>query len=96
VQLVDAVDPGAYDALRRALPQVRIVQVIHVAGPDTVEEAKRIASQVDALLLDSGPGAVIAQLSSFDHANSAAAAVLNSPQALPANPCRAAQRTRAP
>lgn len=54
VQLVDAVPAAAYAALRRAHPAVRIVQVIHVEDQDSVEEARRAASQVDALLLDSG------------------------------------------
>jgi phosphoribosylanthranilate isomerase len=33
---------------------VKLVQVIHVVGEHSREEAKRIAGQVDALLLDSG------------------------------------------
>ncbi len=63
VQLVDAVAPQAYAALRRAAPQLKIVQVIHVTGPESVEEAKASAPHVDALLLDSGrPGAAIKEL----------------------------------
>ena len=63
VQLVDAVDPDAYGALRKALPHVKIVQVIHVAGPDSAAEAKLCAPHVDALLLDSGrPGAAVREL----------------------------------
>ena len=54
VQLVDRVEVGAYAAIRRALPQVRIVQVIHVIGPQSVDEACDVAPQVDVLLLDSG------------------------------------------
>lgn len=54
VQLVDAVPSAAYAALRRAHPAVRIVQVIHVEDQDSLEEARQAASQVDALLLDSG------------------------------------------
>ena len=37
-----------------ALPGVSIVQVIHVTGPESVEEAITISSGVDAILLDSG------------------------------------------
>lgn len=54
VQLVDSVDPSTYALLRQHLPHVKIVQVLHVTGEDTVEQAGQIASLVDALLLDSG------------------------------------------
>ena len=54
VQIVDAVEPAAYQALRRALPAVKIVQVIHVTGPEALAEAMARAPSVDALLLDSG------------------------------------------
>jgi phosphoribosylanthranilate isomerase len=36
------------------MPGVSIVQVIHVNGPESVQEAIDIAPNVDALLLDSG------------------------------------------
>jgi phosphoribosylanthranilate isomerase len=63
VQLVDTVLPAAYEALRKAAPQLKIVQVIHVTGPESVEEAKACAPHVDALLLDSGrPGAAVKEL----------------------------------
>lgn len=63
VQLVDAVDRRAYGALRRALPHVKIVQVIHVTGPESVEEARECAVHADALLLDSGrPAAAVKEL----------------------------------
>jgi phosphoribosylanthranilate isomerase len=54
VQLVDAVGENVYQDLRRELPDIRIVQVVHVTGDAAVEEARRIAGRVDALLLDSG------------------------------------------
>lgn len=54
LQLVDAVPMAAYATLRRALPGIRIVQVIHVLGEQSVREANAIAPHVDALLLDSG------------------------------------------
>ena len=55
VQLVDAVADGAYTELRRLLPhRVRLVQVIHVVDPASVDEALAAAPHVDALLLDSG------------------------------------------
>jgi phosphoribosylanthranilate isomerase len=54
VQLVDRVEEGAHLAMRRALPQVKIVQVLHVADPDVVDEAHALVGAVDAFLLDSG------------------------------------------
>lgn len=54
VQLVDAVGENVYQDLRRELPDIRIVQVVHVTGDAAVEDARRIAGRVDALLLDSG------------------------------------------
>ena len=54
VQLVDAVEISAYATLRRALPGIAIVQVIHVTGVESLAEARALAPHVDALLLDSG------------------------------------------
>jgi len=54
LQLVDALPEGAHAALRRRLPGVRLVQVIHVTGPDSEDEALAVAPEVDGILLDSG------------------------------------------
>jgi phosphoribosylanthranilate isomerase len=54
VQLVDAVGDSIYQDLRRELPDIRIVQAVHVTGDAAIDEAKRISSLVDAVLLDSG------------------------------------------
>jgi phosphoribosylanthranilate isomerase len=54
LQLVDELPRGAYEEIRCALPGIRIVQVVHVMGEESVEQAVSIASSVDALLLDSG------------------------------------------
>jgi phosphoribosylanthranilate isomerase len=55
LQLVDAVDnPEVYMTLKLELPHVRIVQVIHVTGPESIDEAMSVSPYVDALLLDSG------------------------------------------
>lgn len=54
VQLVDAVAEAELRLLRRLLPTTRLVQVIHVAGPEAVDEARAAAPLVDTLLLDSG------------------------------------------
>jgi phosphoribosylanthranilate isomerase len=44
----------SYDDLRKALPAVKIVQVVHVRSEESVREAFEISKQVDAILLDSG------------------------------------------
>jgi phosphoribosylanthranilate isomerase len=54
IQLVDAVEHWAFAQLRDELPGVSLVQVIHVSGTRSVEEATAVAPYVDAILLDSG------------------------------------------
>ena len=54
VQLVDALEEAELRRLRRLLPGIRLVQVIHVAGQESVDEARSAAPLVDTLLLDSG------------------------------------------
>jgi phosphoribosylanthranilate isomerase len=54
LQLCDRLTSGTYADLRRALPGIRLVQVVHVTGPESLAEARAVAGEVDALLLDSG------------------------------------------
>lgn len=54
LQLVDELPPGAHAELRRAMPGVKLVQVIHVTGADSVRQAVDVEPDVDAILLDSG------------------------------------------
>ena len=54
LQLVDEVERGTHSALRKALPGISIVQVLHVRNDDAIREAVAVADSVDALLLDSG------------------------------------------
>jgi phosphoribosylanthranilate isomerase len=54
IQIVDALQAGTYADIRTALPGIKLVQVIHVVGEESLDEAQRLAPQVDALLLDSG------------------------------------------
>ena len=54
IQLCDRLETGGYGDLRRAMPGIALVQVIHVTGPESVDEARSIAPMVDAILLDSG------------------------------------------
>ena len=54
LQLCDRLERGTHRDLRRALPGIALVQVIHVQSEASVEEALAVAPEVDALLLDSG------------------------------------------
>jgi len=54
LQLCDRLRSDAYHDLRRAMPGIAIVQVVHVTGEESVAEALAAAGQVDAILLDSG------------------------------------------
>ncbi|HUR66318.1 MAG TPA: phosphoribosylanthranilate isomerase [Chitinophagaceae bacterium] len=54
VQIVDELLDKDYRKIREALPHLRIVQVIHVTGEESIDEALQVNSEVDAILLDSG------------------------------------------
>ncbi len=54
LQLVDEVEDAAYEELARALPGIGIVQVIHVTGPEAIEQARAVDGRVQGILLDSG------------------------------------------
>jgi phosphoribosylanthranilate isomerase len=54
IQIVDAVGPGTYKEIRYNFPHMRIVQVVHVSGAASVNQALEISQLVDAILLDSG------------------------------------------
>jgi phosphoribosylanthranilate isomerase len=54
LQLCDRVGVEVYAELRRKLPGVSLVQVVHVNGEESLAEALVAARHVDALLLDSG------------------------------------------
>jgi len=63
VQIVDAVNDTAHEEIRRACPNIKIVQVIHVQDERSLEQAGQYAEKADALLLDSGnPGLEIREL----------------------------------
>src|SRR6266542_274285 len=53
-QLCASVQADVRRALRQRLPGVRIVQVIHVTGLETIDEALAVEETSDAILLDSG------------------------------------------
>ena len=54
IQICDRLPAGSHAELREALPGVSLVQVVHVTGPESVDEAIAVAPHVDAVLLDSG------------------------------------------
>jgi phosphoribosylanthranilate isomerase len=53
IQICDRLSRGAHRELKEALPGISIVQVIHVTGPESLDEAVALRD-VDAILLDSG------------------------------------------
>jgi phosphoribosylanthranilate isomerase len=54
LQICDRLTRGSYPDLKRDLPGISIVQVIHVVGLESLDEALAAAPFVDAILLDSG------------------------------------------
>ena len=63
LQLVDRLPSGTHKALPMALPGVGLLQVVHVTGPESIDEGLAVAPVVDAILLDSGnPTLAVKQL----------------------------------
>lgn len=54
IQICDRLTLGNHREIREALPGISIVQVIHVTGPEAIEEAIELGPFVDGILLDSG------------------------------------------
>ncbi|MTI30692.1 phosphoribosylanthranilate isomerase [Xanthovirga aplysinae] len=54
IQIVDVLAQGTFEQIRDALPNIKLVQVIHVIDKGSVEEALKASEFVDAILLDSG------------------------------------------
>lgn len=54
IQIVDELEKREYEMIRRELPNVKLVQVIHVIDQNSVKEAIEVSEFVDAILLDSG------------------------------------------
>lgn len=62
-QIVQDVPASTRLAVRAALPDIRILQVVHVEGAAALAVARRAAEGADYLLLDSGrPAAPVAEL----------------------------------
>lgn len=63
IQIVDELEKRDYQSLRNELPNVKLVQVIHVIDENSVQEAIEISNYVDAILLDSGnPNLLVKEL----------------------------------
>jgi phosphoribosylanthranilate isomerase len=58
LQLCDYAEVSVYRELRRELPGVAVVQVIHVTGPEGLDRAREAAEHVHALLLIHKRGAL--------------------------------------
>jgi len=54
IQICDSLAEGDYTDFRKELPEIKIIQVIHVVDESSVEQSISIAPLVDGLLLDSG------------------------------------------
>ena len=54
IQIVDDIPIGEYNVMRKELPGVKLVQVVHVQGERSITKAVEVADYIDAILLDSG------------------------------------------
>ena len=54
IQLVDSIGIDVYKKLKDELSAVKLVQVIHVTGEESIDEAVNVSNFVDLILLDSG------------------------------------------
>lgn len=54
IQICDHLLEGNHKKLKKELPAIKIVQVVHVIGNESIKEAIEVSKDVDALLLDSG------------------------------------------
>ena len=61
LQLCDRTSAETRRRIRKQVPGVRLVQVVHVTGPHSVKEAREAEQGSDALLLDSGNPAAAAK-----------------------------------
>ena len=54
IQICDDLKIGSHRELKKALPGISIVQVIHVFNEESIRQALALQDNVDAILLDSG------------------------------------------
>jgi len=63
IQIVDQLESGLFLKLRKAMPAVKLVQVVHVIDEASVDKAIEVSEFVDAVLLDSGnPNLLVKEL----------------------------------
>jgi len=63
IQIVDELPERDYANIQAVAPNIKLVQVIHVTGEESVDEACELAEHVNAILLDSGnPNLAIKEL----------------------------------
>ena len=63
IQIVDELTEGSYQHIKDELPHIKIVQVIHVTGEESIQQALDVQDHIDTILLDSGnPKAAIKTL----------------------------------
>lgn len=54
IQIVDKIEGNHFELIRKSLPHIKLIQVIHVLDNRSIDEALEASEGVDALLLDSG------------------------------------------
>lgn len=54
IQICDKIITGTHKELKEALSGIKIVQVIHITGEESIHEAIDLSKNVDGILLDSG------------------------------------------
>lgn len=54
IQIVDELEDKTYQEIRDALPNTKLVQVVHGLDESSIDEALDLSESVDAVLLDSG------------------------------------------
>jgi len=54
LQLVDEIEVAEYEIIKKALPGIAIVQVVHVTDEKSIHYAMKVSKHVNAILLDSG------------------------------------------
>src|SRR5258708_1524288 len=54
IQICDHLTLGTHRDLKDALPEISVVQVIHVTGPASTQQPPRITPHFDSIPLDSG------------------------------------------
>ncbi|MDQ6642854.1 MAG: phosphoribosylanthranilate isomerase [Chloroflexota bacterium] len=54
IQICDSLHIDGYKKLKEALPGIALVQVVHVRGRGSIDEAAAVAPYVNGILLDSG------------------------------------------